>query len=233
MKAIDRILQYIEIKGIKPIAFERKVSLSNGYIGKQLKRNADLGETIFLKIIENCPDINPNWLLTGKGDMIKQSDSLVSEPQEVYRLKSDKNLKDQSIPLYNIEASAGIVTLFSDSTQNNPIDFIQVPGLPKCDGAVYVSGDSMYPLLKSGDIVMYKQVQNCIDEIYWGQMYLISIDQGGDEMVMVKYIQKSDKGETYIKLVSQNSHHQDKDLLLKKVRALALIKASIRINSMS
>jgi phage repressor protein C with HTH and peptisase S24 domain len=91
----------------------------------------------------------------------------------------------------------------------------------------------MYPLLKSGDIIMYKQIHNMQDGIFWGEMYLISIDQDGDEMVTVKYIQKSDKGEKWIKLVSQNKHHDDRDVSLSKVRALALIKASIRINSMS
>lgn len=91
----------------------------------------------------------------------------------------------------------------------------------------------MYPLLKSGDIIMYKQINNILDGIFWGEMYLISIDQDGDEMVTVKYIQKSEKGEEWIKLVSQNKHHDDRDVSLTKVRALALIKASIRINSMS
>jgi hypothetical protein len=44
--------------------------LSNGYLGKQLARNADLGEGVMNRILENCPDINSNWLLTGKGEML-------------------------------------------------------------------------------------------------------------------------------------------------------------------
>jgi len=71
MKAIERIYQYIDYKGIKPLPFEKKIGLSNGYLGKQIKRNADLGEGIILRIIENCPDINPLWLLTGEGEMLK------------------------------------------------------------------------------------------------------------------------------------------------------------------
>ena len=71
MKIIDRVFQYIDYKGIKPIPFEKKIGLSNGYLGKQQKRNADLGESIILKIVENCPEINPYWLLTGKGEMLK------------------------------------------------------------------------------------------------------------------------------------------------------------------
>ena len=62
-------------------------------------------------------------------------------------------------------------------------------------------------------------------------MYLLSIDTDGEEYVTVKYIQKSEK-EGCIKLVSQNPHHADKDVEMGRVRALALVKASIRMNSM-
>ena len=46
----------------------------------------------------------------------------------------------------------------------------------------------------------------------------------------VKYIQKSDR-EGYVKLVSQNPHHADKDVAINRIRAIALVKASIRMNS--
>lgn len=186
-------------------------------------------------LYSKCVNVNPDFLFTGKGSVIKEFNEtiqVVNEPA-VYKMKTDRLIKSQAIPLYNIEAAAGIVTLFSDSKATKPVDFIQIPNLPKCDGALYVTGDSMYPLLKSGDIVMYKQIQNFREDIFWGEMYLISIDLEGDEIVSVKYVQKSDKGDEYIKLVSQNQHHQDRDVHLSKVRAMALVKASIRINSMS
>lgn len=71
MKAINRLYKYIDYKGIKAIPFEKKIGLSNGYLGKQLKRSADLGEGILIKIIENCPDLSPEWLLIGEGSMLK------------------------------------------------------------------------------------------------------------------------------------------------------------------
>ncbi|MBR6662552.1 MAG: S24 family peptidase, partial [Alistipes sp.] len=106
---------------------------------------------------------------------------------------------------------------------------IHIPNLPKCDGAIYIVGDSMYPLLKSGDIVLYKQLQD-INSIFWGDMYLLSIDLDGEEYITVKYIQKSER-EGYVKLVSQNPHHADKDIEMSRIRAIALVKASIRMNS--
>ncbi|MFV8351599.1 S24 family peptidase [Flavobacterium sp. XS2P14] len=176
-------------------------------------------------------EISFDYLLS---DYVDQDKSKVSEPSTIYKLKTDRSIKDQRVPLYDIEATAGMVELFRNKNgKTKPVDFISIPNLPKCDGAIYVTGDSMYPLLKSGDIVMYKELNNSIDNIFFGEMYLLSINMDGEEFVTVKWIHKSDKGDTFIKIVSQNSHHQAKDVHLSNIKALALIKASIRINSMS
>lgn len=79
MKAIERLLQYVDCKGFNKRSFEIDNGLSNGYLGKQLLRNADLGEGVLNKILENCPELNPEWLLTGKGEMII-SDNIKKPP---------------------------------------------------------------------------------------------------------------------------------------------------------
>ncbi|HXU27488.1 MAG TPA: XRE family transcriptional regulator [Bacteroidia bacterium] len=155
---------------------------------------------------------------------------IVHEPSAIYKLKTDKNKEVQSIPLYSIEVAAGIVQLFRDHAPTK--EYITIPNLPKSDGALYVTGDSMYPLLKSGDIVIYKQINDIANCIFvWGEMYLICFQMDGGDYTSVKYIQKSStKG--YIKLVSQNKHHDDMDIPSDSIRALALVKASIRMNAM-
>lgn len=187
------------------------------------------------QILDVYPDLNPSWLLTGKGPMILEPDAMniVAEPVVSYRKSKDGVKREQLIPLYSLEASAGIVKLFSDSTKFQPIDFLRIPNLPKSDGAVYVTGDSMYPLLKSGDIVVYKQFPPVIESIFFGEMYIVSVNLNGDELTTVKWIQKSESGGDYVKLVSQNAHHQPKDIHISKILAIALVKASVRINSMS
>lgn len=242
MKAIDRLYQYIDFKGIKPGPFEKQIGLSNGYLSKQLNRNADLGEGIITKIIENCPDLSPLWFLMGTGEMTnifpsaeifdKKNDDDQST-QKVFKMKTDNLVQKQSVPLYDVQASASVVALFRDQKGQKPIDHITIPNLPKCDGAIYVSGDSMYPLLKSGDIVMYKKVENALDAIFWGEMYLVSIiNDYGDEFVMIKWLQRSEQGKDFVKLVSENRHHQPTEFHIKNIKGLALIKASVRINSM-
>ncbi len=77
MKAIDRLFEYIEYKDIRYTRLEKEIGLSNGYLNTQRKRKADLGEGVLVKIIDYCLDVNPEWLLLGKGKMIKE-DSIAS-----------------------------------------------------------------------------------------------------------------------------------------------------------
>jgi hypothetical protein len=76
VKVINRLYEYLDYKNVKPTAFEKDTGMSNGYLGKQLKRNADVGEGVIIKIIEKCPDLNPTWLLTGYGEMIKRKTTM-------------------------------------------------------------------------------------------------------------------------------------------------------------
>ncbi|HEU4496312.1 MAG TPA: S24 family peptidase [Flavobacterium sp.] len=229
----ERVGQYIAKKGVSYYAFENSIGASRGSISKAVKEGKSIGSQVLENILSVYTDLNPVWLLTGQGDIFSDNGAVMQDKQiETYSLKTDSFVESQQIPLYDIEAVAGLVPLFQDSKSQDPIDHISIPHLPKCDGAVYVTGDSMYPLLKSGDIVLYKEIHDVANEIFWGEMYLLGIDMSGEEYVTVKYIQKSEiRG--CVKLVSQNKHHQDKDVELSKIKALALVKASIRVNAMN
>ena len=222
----QNILKYLEFKGVSPYKFYQDSGITRGI----LNQNNGMSEENTTKFLAYSADVNVDWLLTGKGQMLK---SEIENTGSVFTLKTDNILQHQSVPLYDIQASASVVALFRDSSTETPVDHITIPNLPKCDGAIYVSGDSMYPLLKSGDIIMYKKVANEIDNMFWGEMYLVSlINNDGDEFVMVKWLHKSELGTDYVKLVSENRHHQPKDFHIKNIKGLALIKASVRINSM-
>jgi phage repressor protein C with HTH and peptisase S24 domain len=223
-----RVGQYIDKKGLSYYAFENSLNASRGSISKAVKEGKSIGSNTLEKILSAYPDLNATWLLTGDGEMLNTN---VAGNVTTYKLKSDTAVESQQIPLYDIEAVAGLVPLFNDARNLEPIDHISIPYLPKCDGAIYVTGDSMYPLLKSGDIVLYKQLHDIQNEIFWGEMYLLSLDVSGEEYITVKYIRKSPK-EGFVILASQNPDYQDKEVSLDKIKALALVKASIRINSM-
>ena len=235
MSTIDRIKVLADHENIKITALEKQIGASKGVLSRAFNNKTDIQSKWLTKIIENYPHFDSLWLLTGKGGMLVKSDLVVNSEvvaNNVFKLKTDHAIGKQSVPLYNVEAAAGLVELFQSHGDTQPVGTLNITNLPKCDGAVFVTGDSMYPLLKSGDIVAYKQIYDFYSEIFWGEMYLISVEVADEEFISVKYIQKSEKGEDYIKLVSQNKHHQPKDIKMSKIRAMALVKASVRMNSM-
>ena len=172
-------------------------------------------------------EVNTDYILTGRGKPLR-----TPEVTQIFHPKGTEKTEEEGvITLYDVEAAANLKSLF-DNKDQNILGQINIPNIPKCDGAVYVKGESMYPLLKSGDIVAYKEVPLEMSHIFFGEMYLVSIDLDGDEYLTVKYVQHSEKGEDWIKLVSYNQNHQPKDFPLSSVRAMALVKLSIRMNTM-
>lgn len=216
----DRITIFLKYIGIGQAKFAEIIGVSRGYVNNM---TGNPTQKVLQSIASSYPELDINWLLTGEGEMIKANIQVIHNSKT-----NEKGYEQQDILLYDIEAAANLKTLFDNKSQNI-LDTLRIPNMPKVDGAVYVKGDSMYPLLKSGDIVIYKQIYNLETDIFLGEMYLISMEVSGDEYVVVKYVNKSEI-DGCIKLVSYNTHHQPKDVHLSTIRAMAIVKASVRLN---
>lgn len=229
---LQRIQQIAINEGIKITSFEKNIGASKGVLSRAINNGTDIQAKWLQSIVENYPQYSEAWLLTGKGPMLK--DEAFKEPEPDIQILHhpkvpEKRVEQQAIKLYDVAAAANLRTLF-DNKDQNILGEITIPDIPKCDGAVYVNGDSMYPLLKSGDIIAYKEIHTFSSVVY-GEMYLISFDLAGDEYLCVKYVNKSEE-EGYIKLVSYNPHHQPMDIPVSSINAMGLIKFSIRKNTM-
>ncbi len=231
---VGKLQEYLEFKNISIAAAEREIGLSNASLSKPIKAKTTIKTDTLEKFLFTYKDINPMWLLDHSPEMlIKKNTSQVNETLRVYEPKKTKDaiVGMQEVPFYDLEATAGLQELFDSGKPHKVLDTIKIPNLPRCDGAISVTGDSMYPLLKSGDIILYKETS--VDNIFYGEMYLVSVKQGEwEEYITVKFVQKSDMGDEFVKLVSQNQHHQAKDISIHNITAIAMIKASIRYNTM-
>lgn len=233
----ERILQFIENQNITKIDFCKLTGISYANLkGKSLF--SEIGGDKIAEILSIYPNLNPEWLLTGNGEMLKNSSVINSyEINEASNINTvtesvncyDKKIGEQEINLYDINAAANLQTLF-ESGQQNVIGKIRIPNLPRCDGAIHLRGDSMYPLLKSGDIIIYKVLNN-IYNLTYGEMYLIDYALDGDDYLVVKYINASEI-ENHVRLVSYNPHYSPMDIPLSSIRSLAIVKASVRINTL-
>lgn len=139
-----------------------------------------------------------------------------------------KTIDMQQIPLYELEATAGITSIFDKAI--NPINYISIPNLPKCDGAIHVRGNSMSPIMQSGDLVVFK-MNSSLQYILWGDIYIVSFSLEGDDYTVVKMLQKSDKAD-HLKLVSYNPENEPMDIPMSTIRQLAHVKAWVHYNSM-
>ena len=68
----ERIKQIIEYYGLNTSQFEKKIFSSNGSIRTVLNRGSSLNVSTVVRILENCPEISSDWLLLGKGKMLRQ-----------------------------------------------------------------------------------------------------------------------------------------------------------------
>lgn len=238
MKAIERLYQYIEYKGLKPTNLEKKIGLSSGYLSIQRKRNADIGETVLNKINDYCHDVNIEWLLTGNGEMIKTkdeknltiSDGKINGKENSNKQKVKKNLPKliesiSGIPLIPIDAMAGFGSGETQIMEYDAGRYV-VPEFTEInvDFMIRVKGSSMSPKYSSGDLVACKKLY--LNDIFfqWNKVYVLDTDQGA----LIKRVRKGNDIE-HISLVSENQSYDPFELHLSKVYAVALVVGVIRL----
>lgn len=242
----EKLKEYLRYKGISKNRFYTETGFSVGF----LDSGRSLGADKVRIIINKFPDLSLDWLIMDEGEMIieprpqgiaydmrpnvshlEEPESPYYVPTRIYAPSASDMSADQPrrIPLYDFEAAAGLAPVFDGRTA--PTSYLSIPELPRCDGAVKMRGDSMYPLLKAGDIVVYKQVRDCMN-IIWGEMYLVSFSYDDEEYTTVKYLNRMDDRPDYARLVSYNAHHAPIEVPLSAIRALAIVKASVRFNTM-
>lgn len=232
---VNRIAQIADREDISINALERVIGASKGVISRAIKNETDIQAKWVQRVVENYPKYSPDWLITGNGEMLRRdiiapSDGTNMLITPIHKpVYTEKRLEEQFIPFLAFDASAGFAQL--EYAPEHVIGQIAIPNMPPCDGAVQVVGDSMYPLLKSGDIVAYRII-NDISNIHFGDMYLVCINEDGDTYIAVKWINKHPNDPNKVVLLSYNEHYAPRDVELRHIIRLALIKFSIRYNNM-
>lgn len=226
MTKSEQLRKIAEYYGFNDAQFANHLGIKPQTLSNWHARNTYDAERIYTK----CVEISGDWLLgAGEGQMLR---SIVEVADGELQYIGDKSLdlkkiEKQIIPVYDLEASAGLVSLFKNPSNFAPVDYLMIPNLGKVDGGIFAFGDSMYPLIKSGDIPIYRQLNDIKYSTIWGETYILSFDLEGEEYIVIKYVQKSELA-GHIKLVSQNQHHQPMDISIERINAFAQVKASVR-----
>ena len=221
----ERLKAILADNGYSVNSYSKESGIPQRTLNKQINEDGVVSYNIISNIISKFPNISLKWLMLGEGEMYYKNNYTVTE---LYNSLVPEQHEMQTVPLYDIDAAANLKTMFENKSQNI-VGALSIPNLPKVDGAMSVRGDSMYPLLKSGDIIVYKILSD-ISFVIPGEMYVVSYTWDDDEYVVVKYVNKSSIP-GYYTLVSYNSHHDPMDIPAESIRAIALVKASVRYNT--
>lgn len=113
---IERIGEFIENQGISIRSFEQKISASNGLIRKALTNKTDIQSKWLSIIVDNYPQINPEWLLTGRGSMLRSDSNITQQtPEPLSTQQSEviallkEQLKDKEAELKELNQEIGVL----------------------------------------------------------------------------------------------------------------------------
>ena len=81
MSVKKRLKDFIKSQGLTISGFEKDINVSNGW-GNSISKG--IGGEVLLSILEKSPKLNIDWLLTGKGSMLKEDTSKpVNTPEDM------------------------------------------------------------------------------------------------------------------------------------------------------
>lgn len=155
----DRLIEFLSFLELGQNAFEKKVGIANGYISK-LK--SSIGSGHIGKISTAYPELNTTWLLTGEGEMLKNSMEITHPSYEV--------------PLLPMSAQGGTLNDFVVSVKGSDCEKVISP-IKGAEYAMPVAGDSMSPEYPSGSQILIKRI-NEKAFIDWGKVYVLDTCNG-------------------------------------------------------
>lgn len=209
----------------KALDIATDIELAN-YLGisKSTLSNWKARNTLDLPLLFSvCEQISIDWLLTGKGSMLKNS---TPKSTEVVVKKVDGNSKE-GIPLIPLDAVAGFPATDSSYAYMENCDRYIIPEFQDkgADFIIRVSGDSMIPLYYNGDLIACHKIHD-IRFFQWGTVYVLETSQG----ILVKRIMESTDHVDCILCTSENDTVHRPFLLPKDdIRSMSTIVGLIRI----
>ena len=216
MNTVLRIKEYIDYKGISIKKFEESVGFSNGAFASQYKNNRNIGSDKIENILSKYPDLSPDWLLTGNGEMLRSS----STPSVPVATPAEQG---QGIPLIPIEAMAGYGTGEMQVLEYE-CDRYVVPAFKDAEFLIQVKGSSMLPKYNSGDIVACKKLP--MDQLFfqWNKVYVLDTNQGA----LIKRV-KAGSDDDHLLIVSDNERYEPFELHKKFIHSVAIVIGVIRL----
>ena len=215
----EKIQKYIDYKGISVYRLEAEAGLSKGYWGKTKSISADIA----MKISRVYGDMSTEWLLRDKGEMIKNAE----REQKTIEISESaiSKTKRKGALIYDIDATCGLSGRDIEFTDEKVIGSIDAPEINPDSKIIFATGDSMLPLIASGDRVVIRKIESW-DYFNYGQVYLIITN----EYRLIKRVRRHPKdADNLILLRSENPNYDDIDLPKREIIHLFIVENILSI----
>lgn len=209
----QRILEFASDLGCSKRDFYKKIGVSRG----TLESKTGITEDVVARFIATFPNINIEWLWTGKGE------KFINPIQEKEQNKIINNLNYyETRPRIPLDAAAGSLSLITESITEDDCEFFPVINrFPKYDFTIMVKGDSMEPEFHSGDEVACRFIEKP-SFIQWGRPHVLDTQQG----VVLKRIYNSNES---ILCKSDNTDYAPFEIPKDEILRIALVVGAIRL----
>lgn len=216
MTTKDRLKEFLSSQKIGRNRFEEQLGISIGYMSSKA---TTITSDVIEKTISAYPILNIEWLLTGKGEMLKSEKyDMVAEPPIEYG-------KKQTRPRVPLTAAAG--SLSGDSIGVTLEQCEQMPlihQIPYYDFTMFIKGDSMSPRFESGDEIACRHIDQS-RFIQWGKVHVLDTTQG---FVIKRVYEDGNK----IRCVSYNPDYSDFSIPKEDILSMSLVVGVVSIMEM-
>ena len=213
--------------------FASILGVSPQTISAWVARNTFDSELIYTQ----CSDISADWLLTGKGEMLKNNDNTPLSSPTSSKIEATNDHEAipfaeaarnglSPIPLVTQTAAAGFGNANFSIEERDVKEYYVIPKFKYCkvDFMIEVSGLSMYPHFNSGDVIACSILRNT-QFIQWNKCHVIATREQG---ILVKRLMPGDDMQ-HLRAVSDNKEYPPFDIPVDEITGIALVVGSVSL----
>ena len=223
---IKRLRYIISEMRLTQNEFSRQVGIDSSNLSKYLNGKLAINESLINRLVINL-GLSKRWLETGDDlRYAKSQPALPSRTLVSSRISSEpSSMANPGVPVYDIDVTAGVMPRAMMFADENIIGYIDLPDMSQRCRIVKVSGDSMTPVIRNGDMLAVRELTNA-QHIFWGQIYVVLLD----DYCMVKYVRRHADASKVI-LRSENPQYDDMEIDRSDIRELMFVQNIIHIDT--
>lgn len=221
-------------------SFESQAGITQGVLSNAIKKNSDISSVNLSKIIDTYSEFDAHWLLTGEGDMMRAPE-VPTKQTPVVNNPCPEDSKELELPCTDefeyvnndnegkipIVHELSFATIDPDEPSTIKADeYYLIKEFRNADFMMRVTGDSMYPRYKPGDLIACRNIRYT-NFYQWGKVYaLLTCHQG----IIIGRVYEHRQHTTFIRVKSDNPSYPEWEIPIDEVARAAIIIGSISLD---